>query len=138
MSREIIDRLNELLECERAGVEVARRLAASEARGFTEGELRKFAEDEGSACLGLREAIQRFGGTPSERTGNFADKVMALGTEGERVSLLARGQTWVVRRIEALLANELDEETRTFLLQMRDEHLENIEPCLNRTEGPFI
>jgi len=134
MSREIVERLNELLECERAGVEVAMRLATSEARGFTEGELKKFAEDEGWACGGLRKAILRFGGTPLERTGDFSVKVMALPTEGERVSLLARGQAWVVRRIDALLAKDLDPETRAFLVEMRDQHLENIEACHRRAE----
>lgn len=134
MTREIIDRLNELLECERAGVDVAMRLAPSEAKGFTEGELKKFAEDEGWASGGLRKAIKRYGGMPSDRTGDFADKVMALQTEGERVSLLARGQAWVVKRIDALLAKELDPETRAFLVEMRDQHLENVEACHRRAE----
>lgn len=134
MAREIIHGLNELLECERAGVEVAMRLVASEARGFTEGELKKFAEDEGWACGGLRKAILRFGGTPSERTGDFAVNVMALPTEAERVSLLARGQAWVARRIDVLLAKDLDPETRAFLVEMRDQHLENIEACHRRAE----
>lgn len=134
MAREIIHGLNELLECERAGVEVAMRLATSEARGFTEGELKKFAEDEGWACGGLRKAILRFGGTPSERTGDFAVKVMVLPCEGERVSLLARGQAWVARRIDALLAKDLDPETRAFLAEMREQHLENIEACHRRAE----
>jgi len=134
MSREIIDRLNELLECERAGVEATLGLGASEAPGLTHGELKKFAEDEGWACGGLRKAILRFGEKPSERTGGFAGKVIALASEGERVSLLARGQTWVVKRIEALLAKDLDPETRAFLVEMREQHLQNIEACHRRAE----
>ena len=134
VSREIVDRLNELLECERAGVDAALGLGASAAPGFTHGELKKFAEDEGWACGGLRKAILRFGGTPSERTGSFAEKVMALSSEGERVSLLARGQAWVVKRIEALLAGDLDQQTGAFLREMREQHLENIEACHRRAE----
>jgi hypothetical protein len=134
MSREIVDRLNELLECERAGVEAALGLAASGAAGFTHGEMKKFAEDEGWACGGLRKAILRTGGTPSERTGGFAEKVMVLANEGERVSLLARGQAWVVKRVEALLAKDLDPQTRAFLVEMREQHLENIEACHRRAE----
>jgi hypothetical protein len=134
MSQEMIDRLNELLESERAGVEAALRLASSDAPGFSHGELQKFAEDEGWACGGLRNAILRYGGRPAERTGTFAGKVLVLGTEGERVSLLARGQAWVVRRIEALLAKDPDPETRAFLVEMRDQHLENIEACHRRAE----
>jgi hypothetical protein len=134
MSQEIIDRLNELLESERAGVEAAMALATSDAPGFSHGELQKFAEDEGWACGGLRKAILSQGGRPSERTGAFARKVLALGPEGERVSLLARGQAWVVKRIEALLAKDLDPETRGFLTEMREQHLENIEACHRRAE----
>ena len=134
MSQEIIDRLNELLESERAGVEAAIGLATSDAPGFSHGELQKFAEDEGWACGGLRKAILRCGGRPSERTGVFAGKVLALGVEGERVSLLAQGQAWVVRRIEALIAKDLDPETRAFLTEMREQHLENIEACHRRAE----
>ncbi|HEY7725216.1 MAG TPA: DUF6306 domain-containing protein [Anaeromyxobacteraceae bacterium] len=134
MSQEIIDRLNELLESERAGVEAALGLAPSDAPGFSHGELQKFAEDEGWAAGGLRKAILRHGGQPSERTGPFGQKVLALGTEGERVSLLARGQVWVVRRVEALLARDPDPETRAFLVEMRAQHLENIEACHRRAE----
>jgi len=134
MTQEIVDRLNELLECERAGVEAAMGLAGSEAPGFTQGELKKFAEDEGWACGGLRKAIIRFSGIPSERTGDFAAKVIALPKEGERVSLLARGQAWVARRIDVLLAKDLDPETRAFLVEMREQHLENIEACHRRAE----
>jgi uncharacterized protein DUF6306 len=134
MSQEIIDRLNELLESERAGVETALGLATSDAPGFSHGELQKFAEDEGWACGGLRKAILRCGGRPSDRTGGFAGKVLALGAEGERVSLLARGQMWVVKRVETLLAKELESETRAFLAEMREQHLENIEACHRRAE----
>jgi len=132
MSQEIIDRLNELLECERAGVETAMELGSSDAPGFSHGELQKFAEDEGWACGGLRKAILRCGGPPSERTGPFTGKVLALASEGERVSLLARGQAWVVKRIETLLRKDLDPETRAFLVEMREQHLENLEACHRR------
>jgi hypothetical protein len=134
MSQEIIDSLNELLEGERAGVHAALGLANSNAIGFSHGELQKFAEDEGWACGGLRHAILRCGGRPSERTGDFAAKVLALSAEGERVSLLARGQVWAVRRIEALLAKDLDPDTRAFLTEMREQHLENVEACHRRAE----
>jgi hypothetical protein len=134
MSQEIIDRLNELLECERAGVEVALGLAASDAPTLSHGEMQKFAEDEGWACGCLRKAILRHGGRPSERTGPFAGKVLTLGGEPERVSLMARGHVWMARRIEALLAMDPDPETRAFLAEMRDQHLENVEACHRRAE----
>lgn len=134
MSREIIDRLNELLEAERAGVELATKLGAVASKGYVEGELKKFSEDEAWASIGLWRAILRYGGKPSERTGDFVQKVLALPTEGEQLKLLARGQAWVVKRIDALLEMGLDPETTAFLTEMREEHLENIDACNRRAD----
>src|SRR5574341_130352 len=91
---EIVTRLNELLEAERAGVEAAAVLQREHRKGVTDTELKKFAEDEATACAGLRQGILRYGGQPSDRIGEFAQKVAALKHEGERLTLLARGQAW--------------------------------------------
>ena len=50
------------------------------------------------------------------------------------MSLLARGQAWVVKRIEVLLAKDVDLQTRAFLMEMREQHLENVEACHRRAE----
>jgi hypothetical protein len=131
---EIVRCLNELLEAERAGVEAALVLQREARRGITDPELKKFAEDEAAACAGLRRAIVRYGGTPSDQTGDFARKVHALRTEGERLSLMARGQAWVVKRLDVLLEMPLDPETQAFLVEMREEHLENVDACMRRAE----
>lgn len=134
MSQEILDRLNELLEAERAGVELATELATAAPKGYAEGELKKFREDEAWASTGLRRAILKYGGTPSERTSDFARRVLALPTEGERLKLLARGQAWVVKRIDVLLQMGLDLETTAFLTEMREQHLENTDACNRRAD----
>ncbi len=131
---EIIRRLNELLEAERAGVEAAAALQRADRKGITDTELKKFGEDEAAACAGLHRAILRYGGQPSTRTGDFGRKVAALETEGERLSLMARGQAWVVKRLDVLLGMPLDAETQAFLAEMREEHLENIDACNRRAE----
>ena len=131
---EIVTRLNELLEAERAGVEAAAVLQREHRKGVTDTELKKFAEDEATACAGLRQTILRYAGQPSDRTGEFAQKVAALKHEGERLTLLARGQAWVVKRLDVLLGMPLDVETQAFLTEMREEHLENIDACNRRAE----
>ena len=131
---EIVVRLNELLEAERAGVEAAAILQREHRKGVTDTELRKFAEDEATACAGLRQAILRYGGEPSDQTGEFGSKVAALKHEGERLNLLARGQAWVAKRLDVLLGMPLDAETQAFLTEMREEHLENIDACNRRAE----
>lgn len=131
---EIVGRLNELLEAERAGVEAAAALRQVSAGSMTAAELDKFADDEASACAGLHRSILRYGGQPSDRTGDFGRRVAALKDEGERLNLMTRGQAWVVKRLEVLLGMPLDAETRIFLAEMRAEHLENIEACNRRAE----
>ena len=131
---EILRRLNELLEAERGGVEAAAGLASADLKSYTRDDIRKFGEDEGWACSGLRRAIVRYGGIPSGGSGDFGRKVMALESEGERLNLLARGQAWVVKRIDALLAFELDPQPRDFLVEMREIHLENLDLCNRRAE----
>lgn len=131
---EIVSRLNDLLEAERAGVEAAAALRQVLEGNITAAELDKFADDEASACAGLHRAILRYGGQPSDRTGDFGRKVAALEDEGERLNLMTRGQAWVVKRLDALLSMPLDAETRIFLAEMRAQHLENIEACNRRAE----
>src|SRR3990172_5771623 len=131
---EIVNRLNELLEAERAGVEAATGLATADMKSYTRDDIRKFGEDEGWACSGLRRAIVRYGGIPSGGSGDFAQRVMALESEGEGLNLLARGQAWVVKRIDALLPFGLDPQTLAFLVEMREIHLENLDLCNRRAE----
>lgn len=126
---ESIDRLNELLEAERAGVETMSRLIEV----APTSELRKLFEevraDEAWSCAGLANAIKRLGGTASRQKGDFADKVMREPSLPHRLRLLNRGQGWVAKRLDGLPAQQLDEETRAFLLRMRAVHVRNIERC---------
>lgn len=126
---EAIERLNELLEAERAGVETMSRLVeiaiTPEMRKLLEG----IRDDEAWSCAGLANAIRRLGGRMSEERGDFADKVMAQPSLPERLRLLNRGQGWVVKRLDTLSEKQLDEESRAFLHQMRAVHVRNIERC---------
>jgi hypothetical protein len=82
MSQEIIDRLNELLECERAGVEAAMGLATSDAPGFSHGELQKFAEDEGWACGACGRRFSAAAGGPRSASGPSRERCWAWGPKG--------------------------------------------------------
>lgn len=127
MNQEVIERLNELLEAERAGVEVCAALA--EAVPELKTKLDRLKKDEAWSCAGLHRRIVALGGIPSERKGDFAEKVMALEGLKERLQLLSRGQRWVMKRIDTLLEGPLDQETRTFLEEMREVHRVNVDWC---------
>ncbi len=126
---EVIVKLNELLAADRAGVEAVALMSQGLPRGFARNELEKMGRDESWSCAGLREAIVRLGGEPTQDKGDFAAKIAALSSFRERLQLMSRGQAWVVKRIDALLAGPLDEETRLFLREMRDAHQHNIDWC---------
>jgi nitronate monooxygenase len=129
MAMTAVDRLNELLEAERAGVETLSRLVP-EAR---DPEMRRLFEevrdDEAWSCAGLVRSIRALGGDPSPKKGDFADKVMAEATLAGRLRLLNRGQLWVVKRLDALLGEPLPDAVAGFLEEMKARHLANIAAC---------
>jgi len=124
-----IDRLNELLEAERAGVDTLSRLFP-EARS---PEMQKLFEDvrddEAWSCAGLVHSIKTLGGAISDKKGDFADKVMNEPTLAARLRLLNRGQGWVVKRLDGLLGEGLPEAVAGFLQEMKTRHVGNIEAC---------
>lgn len=125
----IVDRLNELLEAERAGVETLSRLFA-EAR--TPEMLKLFEQvrdDEAWSCAGLARSVKTLGGVLSEKKGDFAEKVMSEPTLAARLRLLNRGQGWVVKRLDGLLGESLPASVSEFLTEMKKRHIVNIEAC---------
>ena len=125
----MIDRMQELLEAERAGV----RCLAAMADKAPEGEKKDFLvflrNDEGKYCAGLYRLIQARGGTPHDRIGAFAEKVLALEGDAERLALLIKGQSWVVRKIDEIPAAEMTPDEKSFFDDMHKAHVVNIEAC---------
>jgi len=87
-----VERLNQLLEAERAGVETLSRLfpeaSSLEMRKLFEG----VRNDEAWSCAGLVRCIKTLGGVMSEKKGDFAEKVLREPTLAARLRLLNRGQ----------------------------------------------
>ena len=125
----LIDRMQELLEAERAGVKCLD-VMADHAVNMEKKELFSlFRNDEGKFCAGLFRLLQARGAVPTKNVGAFADKVIALPTESEQVALLIKGQAWVVRKIEEIAPEELNAEEKAFFNDMREVHVVNIEKC---------
>ena len=125
----LIERMQELLEAERAGVKCLDAMA-DHASDMEKKELFSlFRNDEGKFCAGLFRLLQARGAAPTKNIGAFADKVIALPTEAERVALLIKGQSWVVRKIDEIPPAELRAEEKAFFADMREVHVVNIEKC---------
>jgi len=127
----LIDRMQELLEAERAGVKCLDVMADHAADMGKKELFTLFRNDEGKFCAGLFRQLQARGAVPTRNIGAFADKVIALPTEAEQVGLLIKGQGWVVRKIDEIPPGEMTAEEKSFFADMREAHVVNIEKCRN-------
>jgi nitronate monooxygenase len=125
----LVDRMQELLEAERAGVRCLDAMAEQAADAGKKELFTLFRNDEGKFCAGLYGFLQARGAAPTTNVGAFADKVIALPTESERIALLVRGQAWVVRKIDEIPPAELNAKEKAFFADMREVHVVNIGKC---------
>jgi nitronate monooxygenase len=130
-----IDRLNELLAAERAGVDTLSRLFPEARTAEMHKLFEEVRNDEAWSCAGLARSIKMMGGTVSEKKGDFAEKVMSEPTLGARLRLLNRGQGWVVKRLDGLLSEALPAPVLGFLEEMKTRHIANIDACARLAES---
>jgi hypothetical protein len=129
--------LNELLEAERAGARVAMETARDMPAGTLTTLVHDIHRDEVHWCSMLMRTIASLDGTASSATGAFWGKAMAIPDLAERLRFLNRGQAWVIRKLQALLAGELDPAIRADLSRMREAHRVNIDRVnASDTTGP--
>lgn len=122
---ELLAALDALLEAERAGARVALHTGKN-APAELAPLLRAIQHDEARWCALLTQSIQRLGGTPSRRTGDFYAKAMAIEDLPARLAFLNRGQRWVVRKLQALLPRVGDTQLQAGLGAMCAAHEANI------------
>jgi nitronate monooxygenase len=118
--------LNSLGEAERAGGRILHELTEQAESLELRELLKKTGHDEGYYAGEIAAHLRRLGGTPSTRTGDFVEKVRAVGDFKGRLELLNRGQRWVVRKIGEQMASIEDARLRAFLRVMADGHDINI------------
>lgn len=126
MNDELVDLLNRLLEAERSGVRaVSGMLKPLPDGGLKEG-LKKAKGDEARYVAGLHAILKQLGVVPSEKVGDFADKLLAIEGIVGQLTFLNRGQGWVARMIEGLLPSVTDQAMRDFFVEMLGTHQRNI------------
>lgn len=138
MDKQLEGFLNTLGEAERAGGRVLHELVA-EARSLELRELlKKVGHDEGFYAGELAAHVRRLGGVASNKTGDFVEKVRAVGDFRDKLELLNRGQRWVIRKIEESLPTIADPDLRAFLSVMAKGHHINIRAVEEAlAEGPL-
>jgi len=118
--------LNTLGEAERAGGRVLHELTEMAKSPELRELLKKVGHDEGYYAGELVAHVRRLGGAPSNKTGDFVEKVRAVNDFRGKLELLNRGQRWVIRKIEENLARLTDADLRAFLALMAKGHHVNI------------
>ena len=136
---EILKRLDELLEAERAGARVTLRSARHADDEVLRSAIESIHHDEVRWCAMLSRLIRGLQATPSTRTGAFYDKAMAVADLRERMDFLNRGQGWVVKKLRELMllvAGAGDESMRRDLDEMLVAHRTNIDQVRNLLDEP--
>lgn len=126
MDAKLEEFLNVLGEAERAGGRVLHELTEMAKSPELRELLKKVGHDEGYYAGELSAQVRRLGGAPSNKTGDFVEKVRAVNDLRGKLELLNRGQRWVIRKIEENLATLDDADLHAFLALMAKGHHLNI------------
>jgi len=118
---------NMLLEAERAGVKVLGELLSQVEGHDLQGLVKKFLRDEGINCRILISLIHDLGAEPSDKTGDFVEKVQALDNLEEKIDLLIRGQEWVARKIRESRGLLPVGSSHLFMEAIKVQHEENVD-----------
>lgn len=123
---ELLAFLNQMLEAERAGARVGKHTVKDTCDPGTRFLARAIQRDEARWCAMLRRTIRDLGGIPSEVTGTFYDKAIAIADLSVRFKFLNRGQGWVVRKLREALPKIRDDGLHDRLAAMLAAHEANI------------
>ena len=126
MDAELENFLNSLGEAERAGGRVLHELVSLTRSEELKELLKKVGHDEGYWAGELAGNLRRLGGSPSNKTGDFVEKVRAVADYSGKLELLNRGQRWVIRKIEENVGTVGDAGLKAFLVVMAQGHRVNI------------
>lgn len=126
---EILALLNELIEGERAGTVGVLEMARNETGAARAALLHQVGEDEARFCAMLSRHVKRLGGDPTRATGVFAEKLARRETLEDKLKLLDKGQSVVVRMLREAIPRIEDARLCQELGLMRDVHVENIKRC---------
>ena len=121
-----VELMNELLEAERSGVIIYEQMSFLSSRKDVNRVFCMIRNNESRDCGILHSLISRREVKPSDNMNGFADKLLALEGEKERIELAIKGCAWIAEKITEFSEEDLTEEERDFLVGMHRQHIWNI------------
>ena len=118
--------MNELLEAELAGIIVYEQMSFLSSTRSGNRMLAIIRNNESRDCGLLHSLISQRDIRPTDNMNDFADKVLALENENERIQMLIKGSSWIARKVSEIFEFELTEEEHRFFITMRNQHMWNI------------
>lgn len=100
---QMLARLVELLEAERAGARVTLETAAQTRDAVRRAVIEAIHRDAVKWCAMLAHAIRTLNGTPGSHTGSFYAEAMAIDDLRERLAFVNEGQAWIASKVRELL-----------------------------------
>jgi hypothetical protein len=123
---ELMAFLNEMLEAERAGAKALLHISKEAKEEQAAALAMAVHHDEARWCAMLTAAIRLNGGNPSQATGAFYEKVLAIPDAKARLAFVNRGQSWVVKKLKEAIPRIADEHLAKDFTVMLASHEENI------------
>ena len=127
MTPELESLLNQLLEAERAGHKLLTAMSQETTNPQLVALFASFTEVEMSDVSVLEGLIRLHGGVPSTKIGDFVERVLSLDNLDDQMGLLSRGQAWIARKVEQVLALNPPSDIAAFLKEMANRHRHNTE-----------
>jgi hypothetical protein len=118
-----------LLEAERAGVLTARALHERSEDSGRKDLMALVLEGERRSCRILGRTLLKMDLKGSPRIGDFVQKVMALSDPQDQLRLLVKGQEWVVRKVDQVLADHPPQDIAGPMVEIRRIHDIGIGAC---------
>lgn len=123
---ELLVFLNEMLEAERAGAKALLHISKDAHDSAASALAMQMHHDEARWCAMLIAAIRKLDAAPSEATGAFCEKVLAIPEEKARLAFVNRGQGWVVKKLKDAIPRIEDAHLAKNLRVMLASHEDNI------------
>lgn len=129
-----IEHFQKLLEAERARVICLEQLAFLSPNKDVNRMLSSFRNDASTACEMLHSLILQRNGTTTAEVTALAEEIMDLSSLEEMIGFLAKDEQNVLRQIEEIPPEELNEAETEFLKNLWHQHNRIIDMC-NRVLG---